>query len=184
MLYWPSPGSPPDLVGRLTEQMLTMIDAVIVSRGPRPRARDRLCMLWPQISRADFTRLLIWLECLGLAIDPAPWVELVRPAIVKLPTLTASEIAILWYPRERHRKRTRLAAAPDELCRRGEVDLKFSHWTTIMGYRVQGCHDTAGRLLWMSVVGSRGVPRERRSARAADIPSAAQSESNEYIPAG
>lgn len=160
MLYWPSPGSPDGLLDRLTDELLTMTGAAVVSRGYRPRAKDRSCVCWPEISRADFTHLLIWLEALGLVIDPAPWVDLVRPAVVKLAKVTGSEIAILWYPRERHRKLTQVSATIDDEPRgRAAPAGKFSQWTTITGYRVQGYHNLAGQLTWMSVVGSRGMPK-------------------------
>lgn len=106
-LDWPAE------VDAMTREVLAALGAAAVCRGQRPRAREKFWWGCEAVARTDFAAVLIWFERLGLAVDPAPWVEQVRPPLLKQATVSASELAILWYPQERCHKRVAVFADPE-----------------------------------------------------------------------
>jgi hypothetical protein len=70
---------------------------------PRPSAHSSRAMGGPGIGPYDFTALIINLATWGLPIDPTPWVQALRPALLKRRFVTASELRVLWFPREQNR---------------------------------------------------------------------------------
>jgi hypothetical protein len=77
------------------------------------------------IRAAELATLLIRLECLGMAIDPAPLVTLLAPAVAKLQVVTNCELNILWFAGTRHN------TAPIVL-RAAATDLNFTRSKTVI----------------------------------------------------
>ena len=85
------------------KDFLGAFDVAPVAGFARPGARSRMALGTNYVALPDVAGLLIKLERLGLAIDPAPLVEALRPRLAVKPILTRSELDIWWFNRERHR---------------------------------------------------------------------------------
>jgi hypothetical protein len=69
----------------------------------RPKNINRSTSGGNELRSADFAALLIYLERLGFAVDPAPVVTALLPEIKTRMKLTYNELQILWHPRQRHK---------------------------------------------------------------------------------
>lgn len=70
---------------------------------PRPTKLVSYCAGGDEVSAADLAAFLIYLERIGLPVDPSPLVSAIAPAIGLQPMLTVSDLAVFWFARERHR---------------------------------------------------------------------------------
>lgn len=85
--------------------------------GARPKAHARFYMSAPGLLAADFARLLAQLSSWGLPVDPAPWIDALRPALLKRRTITHSELRVLWFYREHRgmKERLKISAWPENV---------------------------------------------------------------------
>ncbi len=105
----------------------------------RPRADSSGVMGFDETAAADFAHVLIQIERLGVAIDPSPLVEALRPALLKRPVLTRAELHVVWYAKERHRMDSIVVKATD-LFPHGEPErVKLA-----TGYRAEIYRDRSG----------------------------------------
>lgn len=139
---------------RLAEvRMQSIFDAFQVRRHlvyPRPKGRSSAVSGVERIAAADAAHLLIQLERLGFAVDPAPFCAPLLPALVAMSYLTAAELAVFRYDRERHRMDTlTLSAGPD--LPKHDPDAML---TTAAEYRVAMFYDAEGRIIALRSVAS------------------------------
>lgn len=121
---------------------------------PRPKVKGTGTFGIERIAAADVAYLLILLERLGFAVDPAPVCEPLLAALKARPYLTAAELAVLWHARERHRcEPLELTPEPDFTWNRPDETL-----STDRGYRVGLFRDSAGQAQAIRAV----APRRRR----------------------
>ena len=69
----------------------------------RPQWRDTSVGGFSHMRAAEFASLLIFLEKLGMPVDPHPFVQLLLPKIKRSKLLTGHELHILWYHKEHHK---------------------------------------------------------------------------------
>lgn len=100
---------------------------------PRPDGRSTAVLGVEQIAAADVAHLLIQLERLGFAIDPAPFCAALLPALKARAYLTTAELAVFWHEREKHRTQPLVVAAGRDLAWSKPAETL----RTAAGYRVE-----------------------------------------------
>lgn len=134
-------------------RMQSLLDAFGVRRQcvhPRPTGHRASVAGVERIAAADAAHLLIHLERLGLAVDPAPFCAPLVPVLGARPYLTAAELVVFRYDRERHRMDTLTVSAGPDLPRR-DPDAML---TTAAEYRVAMFRDAEGRTIALRTVAS------------------------------
>lgn len=85
------------------------------------------------LSAPDAANFLISMECLGLSVDPEPLVEMLLPTVKKTQRITDSELSVLWYSRERHKRVPLSLRSPGELPETKEI----KELITATGYKAK-----------------------------------------------
>lgn len=107
------------------DDLLAQIEVSTETIFRRPRRIETGAVGSEGIRAPKLANLLIHLECLGMAVDPAPLVTLLAPAVAKLQVVTNSELNILWFAGARHK------TAPVVL-RAAATDLNFTRSQTVI----------------------------------------------------
>lgn len=127
------------------KDFLGAFDVAPVAGFARPGARSRMALGTNYVALPDVAGLLIRLERLGLAIDPAPLVEALMPRLAVKPIFTRSELDVWWFHRERHRGEA-VTLVGDEDGVEGAAEIR-----TAAGYRAEAWLGADGRAtqLWV-----------------------------------
>jgi hypothetical protein len=116
----------------------------------RPGRREHEVMGFAHLRVASFAALLIFLERLGLPVDPQSLIQQLRPGLKRGPSLlTSAELHVLWYDQERHKFETTLQAAET-----GALLWKCETLITVTGYKAWLFSDATGQAARLSVEGS------------------------------
>jgi hypothetical protein len=122
----------------------------------RPRSYSSSVMGSDGFLLADLIALLAGFERLGFEVDPAPWVEELRPSLGRKEKLTGAELVVWWFGKTRHKSQS-VEIWPDDPklrmnCRTGEK------LVTTTGYKANAHLDADGTVLALSV----NAPKYRR----------------------
>jgi hypothetical protein len=140
------------------EEMLSLAGVAKEPVFYRPGRREHQVMGSSHLRVASFAALLIFLERLGLPVDPQPLVQRLRPGLKRGPRLlTSDELHVLWYDQERHKFEITLQAAETDA-----LPGKHATLTTVTGYKVWLFSDATGQATRLSVEGSHWRPRRPR----------------------
>lgn len=126
--------------GRLRD-VLTLFGAVPQWLYRRPGARVQGVVGSEHIAAADLAFFLLQVERAGFEVDPAPLCEAFVPGLKAKAYLTASELAVHWHDKERHRcEPVEIATGPNLTWGRSADTLRTS-----AGYKAELFHDEAGQ---------------------------------------
>ncbi len=171
---WVDPISVESVVVRMDKRLDRHIDFFALARALKlpvrsafraPRRKTQTSVIgFDALHVHDVAGLLIWLEWMGFDIDPSGLVAAIRPRLKGKHQMTASEVEVFFY--EKERCRSEVDAHAD-----GETRAVSSkEMTTPAGYRVHAMLDAEGKCTDLSVKGRSGggsAGRRRIPARTA-----------------
>ncbi|WP_192250419.1 GNAT family N-acetyltransferase [Mesorhizobium silamurunense] len=137
-----------------SNQWCELFELPITSVYHRPKTRQAMVSGSKSIRAADVASLLIQLEQLGFAVDPAPIVESLLPSVRTTELLTDSELSISWFEKTRHKcaPRTISVERPWPKIR------TTTKLTTATGYKIEAWLAADDRPIWLQV----SAPKHRR----------------------
>jgi hypothetical protein len=131
------------------EELLSLAEVVKEPVFYRPGRHEHEVMGFLYLRVASFARLLIFLEILGLPVDPQPLVQQLLPGLKRGPRLlTSDELHVLWYDQERHKFGITLEAAETDT-----LPGKHATLITVTEYKAQLISDATGRPMSLIVEG-------------------------------
>lgn len=122
---------------RLTE-FLESYGISYESRFERPQEGQDSVVGVRYVRAADAASFMIQIERLGFAVDPAPLVKCLRPAILKQAYVTSSELSVLWFEEQRHK------SSPASIWVRDTAPKSSRSFSTVTGYRACALSDDDG----------------------------------------